>query len=320
MATVSRVINGSTRVRPSTREKVTNAMKALGYTPSSIAQSLASKFSNSVGIQVSELRGPFYGPMMSGINEELHHANIQGLITSGHSDAEREKQGIESLMSRQCDALILHVEAVSDDYLIDLSKRSVPFVLLNRYIEELADQCIILDNLMGGYIATKQLVDMGHRDIAYITGLMWKTDSKERLQGHKNALADAGIPFNEDLYFEGDFMKESGSRGVEHFLKSKQHFTAVVCGNDEMAAGALSTVREADMQIPQEVSIMGFDDINLANYLYPSLTTIRYPVEEMAAMAAKWVLKHVYKQDVAVKNKFLPELVLRDSCSIRKLH
>lgn len=320
MATVSRVINGSSRVRPSTRDKVMSAMKALGYTPSSIAQSLASKFTNSVGIQVSELTGPFYGPMMSGINEELHHANKQGLITSGHSDVEREKQGIESLMSRQCDALILHVEAVSDEYLIELSKRTVPFVLVNRYIEELADQCIVLDNLLGGYLATKKLIDMGHRDIAYITGLMWKTDAQERLQGHKNALSEAGIHFNDNLCVEGDFTKASGSQGVDTFFDRKQHFTAMVCANDDMAAGALTRLRDAEVQIPGEVSIMGFDDINLANYLYPSLTTVNYPVEEMAAMAAKWVLKNVYKQDVAVKNKFLPELVMRDSCSIRKLH
>ncbi len=320
MATVSRVINGSESVRPSTREKVMSAMTQLGYSPSSIAQSLASKLTNSVGIQVSELTGPFYGPMMSGINEELHLANKQGLITSGRSDLEREKQGIEALIRRQCDALILHVEAVSDEYLIELNKRKVPFVLVNRYIDEIAEQCITLDNLHGGYIATKHLLELGHRDIAYVTGLIWKTDTADRLSGHKKALEEAGVPFNDALYYEGDFTRESGIAAVEQLLESGQHFSAIVCANDEMASGVLTRIREAGCQIPEEVSVMGYDDINLASYLYPRLTTIKYPIEEMAAMAAKWVLKNVYQQELEVIRSFTPKLVLRDSCVERRVH
>lgn len=320
MATVSRVINGSERVRPSTREKVLAVMDQLGYKPSQIAQSLASKFTNSIGIQVSELTGPFYGPMMSGIDEELHKANKQGLITSGRADEAREKHGIESLISRQCDALILHVEAVGDDYLIELSKRGIPFVLLNRFIEEIADQCIVLDDLHGGYIATKSQIELGHKDIAYIAGPNWKGDAKQRFEGHKKALSDYGLPFIEELYFEGDYFKESGVTAIEAFLRSEKHFSSVVCGNDEMAAGAIVTLRDANLRVPEDISIVGYDDINVANYLYPRLTTVKYPLKEMASMAAKWVLKNVYKQDVELTNTFIPNLVLRDSCSERKVH
>ena len=258
--------------------------------------------------------------MMSGIQEELHLANKQGLITSGHSNADREKQAIESLISHQCDALILHVEAISDDYLIALSQRKIPFVLLNRYIEDIADQCIVLDDYHGGYIATRLLLDYGHRDIAYITGPKWKVDSSLRYGGHKKAISEHDIEFDSDLIFEGDFTKDSGIEAAKKLLKQGKPFSAVVCGNDEMAAGALGYIRDSNISIPNDVSVIGYDDINVANYLYPRLTTVRYPIGEMASMAAKWVLKNVYQQDVQVINTFTPSLVLRDSCAPRKIH
>ena len=127
-------MNNNANVSDATRKKVTLAMEELGYRPNSIAQSLASNCSNSAGLLVSELKGPFYGPMMSGIENTLRNQGKHVIITAGHSDAEREQQGIEFLISRNCDALILHVEAISDEYLIKLSKGKTPFVLLNRYI------------------------------------------------------------------------------------------------------------------------------------------------------------------------------------------
>jgi LacI family transcriptional regulator len=145
LATVSRVMNNNTNVSDATRKKVTVAMTQLGYRPNSIAQSLASNCSNSVGLLVSELQGPFYGPMMSGIETAFRKQSKHVIIAAGHSDEEREQQAIEFLISRNCDGLILHVEAISDDYLIELSKGKTPFVLINRYIRELASRCIILN-------------------------------------------------------------------------------------------------------------------------------------------------------------------------------
>lgn len=313
MATVSRVINGNDNVRSTTRQKVLDAMDALGYKPNIIAQSLASKRSNSVGIQVSELTGPVYGPMMAGIEDELRQSNKHVFITSGHSDEAREKESIDILMSRNCDALILHVEAVTDEYLIELAKKTTPFVLINRYIKELADRCIILDNVHGGYVATNCLIEQGHTDIAYIAGPLWKTDVHDRIQGHKKALSDAGIAFDKELLFEGDFNEQTGIKGMRAFWDANKTFTAVVCANDEMAAGAMAECRDANIKVPDEVSIVGYDDINYAYYLHPKLTTVRYPVEEMGRMAAKWVLKNVYNKPMEISNTFSPHLIVRNS-------
>lgn len=314
LATVSRVINKNSRVSDKTRQKVLDAMAELGYRPNSIAQSLASNSTNSVGILVSELHGSFFGEMMAGIEAELRAAGKHVIITTGHSEEDKEKDGIEFLFSRNCDAIILHVEAVTDDYLIELSKGKVPVYLMSRLVEGLNENCISLNNELGGFLATQSLIEQGHSAIAYITGPQFKADSRDRLAGHKRALAENNIVFNEDLYFEGDFRETGGSDGLKHFLDSQQAFSALVCGNDEMASGAITYAREQGLSLPKELSIIGFDNIIFARHTYPKLTTIDNPVNLMGHMAAKLVLKNIYQQkDMSITHSFEPTLITRDS-------
>jgi LacI family transcriptional regulator len=316
LATVSRVMNNNARVSENTRNKVLAAMEQLGYRPNSIAQSLASNRSNSVGILVSELHGPFYGEMLSGIENECRAAGKHVIIAAGHSEEASEKDGIEFLISRSCDALILHVEAVSDNYLIKLASGNMPVVLINRFIPQLADNCISLDNELGGYLATKELLQQGHTQLAYMAGPMWKSDAKDRYNGHLRAMAEYGLSFNPALLAEGDFQDSSGSACMQQLLAKGIPFTALVCANDEMAAGAMEVARAQGLNVPQDLSIVGFDNLILARYIYPKLTTIDYPIGEMGRMAARWVLKNIYQQQaLQLKNVFQPVLVCRDSAS-----
>ena len=317
LATVSRVMNKNARVSDKTRDKVLQAMAQLGYRPNSIAQSLASNRSNSIGIMVSELSGPFYGQMTAGIEEEFRAAGKHVIITPGHSDIEKEKDGIEFLISRNCDAIIMHVEAVSDEYLVELSKGSTPIILISRKVNNLAERCISLDNELGGYLATKAVIEQGHSNIAYIAGPLFKADSTDRLAGHKRALAEANIPFDEKLMFVGDFKDVGGTNGIKHFIDNNLTFTAVVCANDEMASAVMTYAREHGFELPKDLSIVGFDNINFANYLYPKLSTIHHPVNEMGRMAAKLVLKDVYKtKNIGeIKHLFEPSLIVRESIS-----
>lgn len=314
LATVSRVINNSGRVTEKTRRKVQAAMAELGYRPNSIAQSLASNRSNSVGIMVPELHGPFFGTMLSGIEAELRGADKHVIITVGHSDEAKELDGIEFLMTRKCDSLILDVDAVADEYLVELSRGSVPVVLINRTIPAMAENCINLDNERGGYIAARALLDLGHRSIAYISGPRWKRDANERLAGHKRALAETGVAFDDALCFEGDFQETGGIEGMKHALGAGIPFTALACGNDNMAAGAVDVARESGLTIPDDLSVVGFDDVILARFVYPKLSTIEYPIVEMGHMAARWVLKNVYELDGSpISNLFAPRLIRRSS-------
>lgn len=314
LATVSRVMNNNARVSDKTRQKVVDAMEQLGYRPNSIAQSLASNRSNSVGILVSELNGTFFGQMMAGIESELRSAGKHVIITTGHADEDKEKDGIDFLISRRCDAIIMHVEAVSDAYLVELNKQSSPIFLVNRVVPNLEHRCVSLNNELGGYLATQSLINCGHQHIAYIAGPQFKVDAADRLTGHKRALAENNTAFDEHLFFVGDYSEDGGSKGLKHFIDSKLPFTALACANDEMASGAMKYAREHGYNLPQDLSIVGFDNVDFANYLYPKLSTVDNPIYRMGNMAAKLVLKDVYKEKkLKIEQLFEPTVILRDS-------
>ncbi len=314
LATISRVINGTGKVSEKTSKKVRDAIRTLDYRPSSAAKSLASNRSDSIGVLVSEFHGPFYGAMMSGIESELRAKGKHGIFAAGHSDEASEKEGIEFLINRSCDALILHVEAVSDAYLIELSKGRVPFVLINRFIPELSDICISLNNDLGGYLSARAMLDSGHTHIAYVSGPFWKNDSSERLQGFRRALEKASVPFDADLLFEGDYHEESGREALLSFSKTHKRFTAVACANDEMASGVYKAARELGLSLPEDLSVIGFDHSIFASYLYPQLSSVNYPIGRMGKMAARLVLRNIYKATIKdIKHEFEPELVSHGS-------
>ncbi len=319
LATVSRVMNNSGKVTDKTRQKVLAAIAELGYRPNALAQSLASKRSNSVGILIPELYGPFFGIMLSNIEKELRSAGKRVVITAGHSDEKKERDCIEFLLGSSCDALILHVYSVPDHFLIGLNGGPVPIILLNRYIPEMADRCISLDNEHGGYIAAKCLLERGHTQIAYISGPHWKVDSFKRLTGHKRALAEFGIEIDERLTFEGDYEEASGRQAMKHFLQLGIPFTGVVCANDEMAAGALDTGRTQGLMVPDDISVIGYDNVDFTNYLNPKLSSIDCRIDEMGLMAARCTLKNAYgERDLEIQNTFEPNLVLRESVKSRQ--
>ena len=319
LATVSRVMNKNARVSDKTKQKVLDAMDTLGYRPNSIAQSLASSRSNSVGILVSELHGPFFGQMMAGIEAELRSAGKHVIITTGHSEEDKEKDGIDFLISRNCDAIIVHVEALTDEYIIELSKGKTPIYLMSRLVDEISDNCIHLDNELGGYLATKTVIENGHTDIAYIAGPQFKADASNRLLGHKRALADHNLEFDESLFFIGDFKETGGSDGLKYFIDNNFAFSALVCANDEMASGAMKYARDHGYNLPDDLSVIGFDNVIFTNYLYPTLTTINNPVDEMGHMAARLVLKDVYQQkNLEISRVFEPTMIKRNSVATQR--
>lgn len=314
LATVSRVINKNAKVSDKTKEKVLDAMRTLDYRPNASAQSLASNRSNCVGILVSELKGSFFGPMMAAIESQLRTYGKHVIITTGLATENNQSDGIEFLKSRNCDAIIIHDDDLTDEYIIKLSKDDVPIYLISRYIKELANNCITLDDNLGGFLATQEVIKNGHHKIAYISGPKQKKDAQNRLKGHKLALNKAKIRFDEKMLYIGDYSEKSGSDGLKHLLNSNVTFTALVCANDEMASGAMKFAREKNLKLPQDLSIIGYDNIAIANYLYPTLTTVCNPVQEMGVMASKLVLRDIYKQKIDdIKSSFNPKLVIRDS-------
>ena len=315
LATVSRVINGNSNVRENTKEKVEQAMLQLGYQPSSIAQSLASNRSNRVGIVVAELDGPFYSNMLATVERVLRHAGKHAIITAGHSDENKEKEAIRFLQGCNCDALILCVDALDDSYLLELAQKSAPVAVINHRVDELAENCFTVDNELGGYRATKAVLDQGHQQVAYISGPAFKEDAKLRLQGHCRAMQEAGLSVDTRLIVEGNYHEDGGAAGFNTLQNTGLPFSALVCGNDDMASGAMQAARKAGVKLPSELSVVGFDDLLFARYTYPTLTSVKNPIAEMGEMAANWVLQKTYKiePEHIITNLFEPALVARDS-------
>jgi LacI family transcriptional regulator len=251
--------------------------------------------------------------MLSAIEKTLKAAGKFVLVAAGHNDEQMEREAVRFLTSRNCDALIVHAERLSDKFLVEHDHHTTPLVIMNRKVRGLAEHCFSLNNELGGYLATQALVKHKHKRIAYISGPLDWVDARQRLAGHQRALAEAGVKFDQRLLHEGDYHETGGQDALMALFAKKIPFSAVVCANDEMAAGAMAAAHERGLELPRELSIVGFDDAPISRYVYPKLTTIHYPVADMATMAARWVLEHVYDQPQEVQQVFEPKLVERDS-------
>jgi len=312
-ATVSRAINNHPTVKEANRKKVYAAIEQLGYKPNAFAQALASSRSNSIGMLVGSLDGPFYGPLMHHTEDTIRQNNNHLIVTSGQESHSKEKDSIEFLRSKRVDGFILHSDKLSDDELIEVVKNTPATIILNRYIPDIADNCIYIDNELGGYLATKHLLEHGHKNIACITGQLSKGDSRDRLQGYRLALAEAGIQYNPSYVIEGRFDHDGNHERARRLLDRAPEITAVFCQNDNIALAVYDVAVERDITIGQDLSVVGFDNDYHSAHIRPRLTTINFPVEEMGRESAKGVLAMVHDQKVNIKQQLEPELICRDS-------
>ena len=312
-ATVSRVLNNHATVKEVNKAKVFDAIEKLGYKPNAFARALASNRSNSIGMLVGSLDGPFYGPLMHNTENTIHPKNMQLVVTSGQESKEKEKDSINFLQSRQVDGLIIHSDMLSDEELIEITKKMPATIVLNRNIPDIAQQCICIDNEQGGYLATLYLLENGHRKIACVTGQLGKVDSRDRLQGYRNALSEYDIPYDENLIEEGRFDHAGNHEKIRHLLDRVDGITAIFCENDNIALATYDICSERGLIIGQDISIVGFDNDSYSQHIRPALSTINFPVKEMGVEAANGVLSLIHDDAYPLKNRLSPTLIIRDS-------
>ncbi len=312
-ATVSRALNGHPTVKEINKIKVFEAIEKLGYKPNAFAQALASSRSNSIGMLVGSLEGPFYGPLMHNAEDTVRKKNMHLIVTSGQESKEKEIDSIRFLQSKQVDGLIIHSDTLSDDELIKIAKETTATIILNRYIPELSNQCICIDNELGGYLATKHLLESGHTKVACITGQLSKIDSRDRLQGYRNALAEYGIRYDASLIAEGRFDHDGNHEKVKRLLDRDNGITAIFCQNDNIALAAYDVCSERGLTVGKDISLVGYDNDTYSQHIRPKLTTVNFPVIEMGIEAANCVLALVNNDEYSVTNKLAPELIIRDS-------
>lgn len=312
-ATVSRVLNNHSTVKEANKVKVYEAIEKLGYKPNAFAQALASNRSNSIGMLVGTLDGPFYGPLMHNTEEIIRQNNMHLIVTSGRESSEKEKESISFLQSKQVDGLIIHADRLSDEEVLEVTKKTPATIVLNRYIPELSNQCICVDNEQGGYLATLYLLELGHTKIACITGQMSKIDSRDRLQGYRNALSEFDIPYDVNLIEEARFDHVGNHEKIRRLLDRNSDITGIFCQNDNIALAAYDVCYERGITIGEDISIVGFDNDSYSQHIRPGLTTINFPVVDMGIEAAVAIVAMVHNRPYKLKTKLSPKLIIRDS-------
>nr|WP_319555180.1 substrate-binding domain-containing protein [uncultured Vibrio sp.] len=314
VATVSRVINKSPKASQNSIDVVTQAMSKLGYRPNAAARALVSQSTNTIGVLVGDVSDPFFGTLVKSVDNVARENGKHILIGNGYHNADDERRALDLLINSRCDALVIHAKGLSDEELIAYAQEVKGMVLINRHIPELAERCISLDNRKGAFLATEYLIRHGHRKIACIASSHDIEDTDERLQGYQSALKEHGIELSKSYVEYGEPNSDGGEVAMTNLLTKSLDITGVVAYNDYMAAGALATLEQNGIEVPQQVSMVGFDDGLIARFVHPSLTTIRYPIEMMAERATRLAL--ALSRDETVEDEtiiFSPTLVRRES-------
>ncbi|CAN5780076.1 HTH-type transcriptional regulator GalR [soil metagenome] len=306
-------VDGSTRVSEATRQRVLAAVHELGYKPNLLARGLRINRSGGVGVVVKALHTSFNGRLLSGVEKVIGAAGMHLMVSSGRGQAESERVAIEFLLARRCDALIVSLSATTDESLVALSRADRPIIVVGHRVPGLEHRCVALDDVLGGSLATRHLLDKGHRQIAHISGPANHRTANDRLTGYKQALAEAGYEVDSRFIVEGDFSKQGGFVAAGTLLERGFVWGGLFVANDRMAEGVLERLRAEGLGVPGDVSVVGYDDASNASYLRPALTTVHQPIREMGSAAARLALKVLGMNDEEVKKCFEPELVVRNS-------
>lgn len=289
-STVSRILNGTAVVSPEKRAAVDRAIAELGFIPNPIARGLAGGRTLSVGVITQAIDSPFYGVTLRGIEEEISKAGYSPLFVSGHWNVAEEQRCIDTLRSRRVDGMIILHGRLSDEALRNLAK-TLPTVITGRTISAPGLYSLDFNNFEGARLATHHLLSLGHRQIAFISGDPIHPDATERLRGYRAALEAAGVAYKPSLVLPGRYLEESGLMAVERLIDSREPFTAIFAANDQMAFGAALALHRRGKRVPDDISLVGFDDLAGAEHSIPPLSTIHQAAHELGRLAALSLLQ-----------------------------
>lgn len=315
--TVSRVINNAPNVREYNRQKVLDAMRELGYTPSAAARTLAKGETGIIGLIAPAMDDPFFNSVIKSINNSLLNEGYFLAISLYDDIISDESGGIYIgknylFQDGRVDGIIILSPINENEYIDELKKKGLPFILVDN--QELHDDIfsIIVDNFKGGYDITKYLIDLGHTKIGFIGGNNIYLSAKERRRGFISALNDNNLePF---IIEEGEFTIISGYEIMSRWIKEDKIPTAVFASDDKIALGAINACHTHNIKVPQDISICGYDNLMIAAELNPHLTTVQQPVEQMGKEAAEIILQLIQGHSLKAKTiKLPPKLILRDS-------
>ncbi len=317
-STVSRVLNGRTEstMLPATRQRVVAAADRLGYRPSAIARGLRLQQTLTLGMLVPDISNPFFSPIIKGAEEAALERGYNLILCNTEDDPAREATYLRLLPQRQVDGLLIASSQMADDTIAELrDAEELPFVLLNRATKFAGDLAVVVDNRAAAVAAVAHLAGLGHRRVAHIAGPQTTTTGLERLDGYREGVRLRGLANDPGLVVEAAaFTVEAGSRALATMLAGRARPTAVFAANDLIAIGVLQSLRDLGIVVPRGISVVGFNDIPLAGFLEPALTTVRVPQFEMGSAGAHLLIDRLQGRPIGNVRVTLPtELVIRSS-------
>jgi LacI family transcriptional regulator len=320
VGTASAVINNKSWVSEKIRRRVLKAIEELNYQPNQLARNFRTQKTNTIGIIVPDITNPFFPQVIRSIGAIAHQNGYSIILCDSNEDYQLGIEAFHVLLDKKVDGIILIGGVVPKKELVKhLTKKHPLIVVIERDygIPEIAT--VVVDAIKGGYLATKHLLDLGYNKIGIITGPLEDDDfyqgSFGRYEGYKKALQDYNISFNPSMVKQADFSLKGGYQATKEFLKNDSQIQAIFAFNDLMAIGAMEAIKEKGLQIPEDIAVVGYDDIPEASYVFPALTTIRLPKAQLGKTAVEILLNYFKeKQQFSLKKVLPTELVIRQSC------
>jgi DNA-binding LacI/PurR family transcriptional regulator len=313
-ATVSRALNGTGQIAPATRAAIEDAVVQLGYRPNTIARSLVTKSTETIAFLLPDITNPFYAALVSGIQQVALRRGHTMLLCTTDGDPEQEEQYLSLLRAKQVDGALVDGLVLPPERIARFVEEGFPIVCLDRDVDSAAVPLVQVDNRLGARMATEHLLSLGHTRIAHVAGAEELGISAERIAGYQEALAAADVAADARLVLSGGFTEEGGHEATRSLFESGVGFTAVFAANDLSAIGSVNAVAERGLRVPDDVSVIGFDDLRLSAFTSPPLTTIHQPAVEIAERATEILIDLTHGGTVGELRHLLePRLVVRAS-------
>lgn len=316
-STVSRVVNNTgLTVKDETRKRIFEAIRVLNYTPNGIARSLRTNLTHQIGMLIPDITNPFFPTIFKGAEIAAHQRGFNIVLCNTDDNAKKVSEQIHLLLERKVDGLLLVTDQINDDLAKKIERNNCPFVFVHRMPRTTeVGYYVAVNNLRGGKKATEHLINLGHRLIAHIAGPLYANSAVARLEGYRLALKENGLPFTSDLLVESEYYsEETGYKAAVKLLQKKPHITSIFASNDLIAIGVMKAAQKLGLDIPGDISLIGFNDMIFMSELRVPLTTMRVPLFDMGTLGAKLIIDLIKGDNPKEKKIILEtELIIRKS-------
>ena len=316
IATVSRVLNDIDVVNEDTKKKVLDAIKKLGYRPNIVARSLKTQRTKTIGILVPDISSGFYPEIVRGAEDVANIYDYNVILCNSDFDSDKEKDYLRVLKEKMVDGVIYMSSSLEEETVDIINELDLKTILAETNDHQGRLPSVIIDNVQATYESTKSLLDKGVKSIAFV-GVKKGTMNAwgDRYTGYEKALKEAGLEVDDELVFFKDLKVKTGYKAIDKFLASGKEFDGVICASDEIAMGVINALRENGISVPKDVSVIGFNDTDVASYFYPKLTTIKQPSYDMGSVAMRMLIKMLNKKELEQDQYILDhKLIVRESC------